>query len=168
MLQTDVDGQTIKVRNMPIQQDDGNLRPGLGVDNGSPSIALYWCHTFSSLLVLDGQTADSVSCPRSRVHQYLRTEQSIGPREGESHGNLTRTSSHRQGKLRLSPPDLTHGALVKRLQSHPHEQHSEHDQRAQNHHRRHVRHRRRQRGAHPLGHVDQRVDQHQPLHHRHV
>src|ERR1700745_4059387 len=48
MLQPNVDGQTIKIRDMPIQQDDGDLRPGLGVNDGSTSVAFYWCHTFSS------------------------------------------------------------------------------------------------------------------------
>ena len=42
MLQTDVDGQTIEIRDVPIQQDDCDLRPGLGVNNGSPAIAFYW------------------------------------------------------------------------------------------------------------------------------
>src|SRR5947209_4288712 len=58
-IRTNVDGKTIEIRDVPIQQDDCDLRPGLGVNNGSPAIAFYRLHTFSSQRFY-GQTADSV------------------------------------------------------------------------------------------------------------
>src|SRR5207253_1458012 len=39
VLETDVDGQAVEIRNVTIEQDDGDLRPRLGMDNRTTAIA---------------------------------------------------------------------------------------------------------------------------------
>jgi hypothetical protein len=49
MLQSDVDGKTIEIGDMTVEQHDRNFRPGLGVDNGATAIALSLSHTHSCM-----------------------------------------------------------------------------------------------------------------------
>jgi len=52
MLQTDVDGEAIEIGDVTVQQYDGDLCPGLGVDDRPTSITFDRAHTLSSLLLL--------------------------------------------------------------------------------------------------------------------
>src|ERR1700741_4415388 len=47
MLQTNVDGQAIEIGDMTVEQHDRDLRPGLGVDDGTTAIAFGRTHTHS-------------------------------------------------------------------------------------------------------------------------
>jgi hypothetical protein len=54
VLETDIDGQTVEISDMPVEEYDSNLCPGLGVDDGSSAVALSsWTHTHLSGLKLD-------------------------------------------------------------------------------------------------------------------
>jgi hypothetical protein len=60
MLQSDVDGKPIEIRDMTVEQDDRYLRPRLGVDNRPTSIAFSWTHTFSLLFRFSGPDSGTV------------------------------------------------------------------------------------------------------------
>src|SRR5687767_8705944 len=47
MLQPDVDGQTIEIGDMTVEQHDRDLRPGLGVNDRTTAIAFCRTHTHS-------------------------------------------------------------------------------------------------------------------------
>lgn len=70
MFQTDVDGKSVEIGDMTVEQNDRNFRPGLGVYNGATSIAFSWTHTFS-LLVLNSRpdSGNSLRLSLKTVHQ---------------------------------------------------------------------------------------------------
>src|SRR5215213_1784069 len=47
MLQTNVDGETVEIGDMAVEQDHRDLRPGLGVNDRTTAIALCRTHTYS-------------------------------------------------------------------------------------------------------------------------
>src|SRR5688572_5157506 len=57
MLQPDVDGQAIEIGDMTVEQDDRDLRPGLGMNDGTTAIALCRTHTYSCFSDFDRRSA---------------------------------------------------------------------------------------------------------------
>src|SRR3989337_2061360 len=57
MLQPDVNGQTIEIGDMTVEQDDRDLRPGFGMHDGTTAIALCRTHTNSCFSDFDRRSA---------------------------------------------------------------------------------------------------------------
>src|SRR5690349_7271268 len=77
MLQTNVDGQTIEISDMTVEQHDRDLGPGLGMDDGTTAIALCLSHTYSCISEFWTGTSFSVLPSPTRVYLSVSAERRL-------------------------------------------------------------------------------------------